>query len=105
MVAEVEEVMLPYTGTTTGTGVKLSGTDAKVIEEGNRIVEEEENVESQEKVSTKTYVVQKNDSLWKIAKEQLGSGYRWKYIYELNKDKIKNPDKLKAVITIFIPVE
>lgn len=105
MVAEVEEVMLPYTGATTEAGVKPSETDAKVIEDGKYIVEEEENVESQEKVSTKTYVVQKNDSLWKIAKNQLGSGYRWKYIYELNKDKIKNPDKLKAGMTILIPVE
>lgn len=103
MIAEVEEVMLPAAGA--NAGAKLEDTESKVIEEGKYLVEKEESVESEEKVSTKTYVVQKNDSLWKIAKEQLGSGYRWKYIYELNKDKIKNPDKLKAGMTILIPVE
>ncbi|MGE5708477.1 MAG: N-acetylmuramoyl-L-alanine amidase, partial [Bacteroidota bacterium] len=34
------------------------------------------------------YTIQKNDTLWKIAQEQLGSGTRWKEIYELNKDVI-----------------
>lgn len=101
MIAEVEEVMLPYTGSE----VQVSDEDAKVLGKGKYLIEKEEKVESEEKVSTKSYVIQKNDSLWKIAKEQLGSGYRWKYLYELNKDKITNPDKLKAGITILIPVE
>lgn len=101
MIAEVEEVMLPYTGTE----IQLPDEDAKVLVGGKYLIEKEEKVESEEKVSTKSYVIQKNDSLWKIAKEQLGSGYRWKYLYELNKDKITNPDKLKAGITILIPVE
>ncbi len=37
-----------------------------------------------------TYTVVKGDSLWKIAKEQLGSGSRWQEIFDLNKDTIKN---------------
>lgn len=36
------------------------------------------------------YTVQKGDFLWKIAAEQLGDGYRFKEIYELNKDLIKD---------------
>ncbi|GMX60843.1 LysM peptidoglycan-binding domain-containing protein [Paenibacillus elgii] len=39
----------------------------------------------------KTYVVKSDDSLWKIAKLNLGSGSRLAEIYELNKDLI-GPD-------------
>jgi hypothetical protein len=37
------------------------------------------------------YQVQRNDNLYKIAREQLGSGARWTEIYELNKEIIKDP--------------
>lgn len=37
------------------------------------------------------YIVQKGDSLWKIAQKTLGSGAKWSAIYEANKDNIKNP--------------
>jgi nucleoid-associated protein YgaU len=43
--------------------------------------------------------------LWKIAAKELGGGHRWKYLYELNKDKIKNPNKLKPGTKITIPIE
>lgn len=98
VIAEVDEVMIPYPG-----DPKVQG--AEQVEEGKFIVEEEENIESAPKVSIKEYIIKKDDSLWKIAKEQLGSGYRWKYLYELNKDKIKDPNKLKPGLSITIPVE
>ncbi len=41
-------------------------------------------------VVPKTYTVVKGDCLWNIAKKHLGSGAKWKDIYNLNKDKIKN---------------
>lgn len=41
---------------------------------------------------SKTYTVVKGDSLWAIAKKQLGNGSRWQEIYNLNKDKIRNPN-------------
>lgn len=97
MVAEVEEINIPYAG-------KLP-EDAKPAEEGKYIEEKEEKVESQVKVSTREYIIGKNDSLWKIAEKEMGSGHRWKHLYELNKDKIKNPKKLKAGTKIIIPVE
>jgi len=97
MIAEVEEVMIPYEG--------KPPEEAKPIEEGKFIEEKKENVESEVKVSTKEYTIQKNDSLWKIAEKELGSGHRWKYLYELNKDIIKNPNKLKAGQKIIIPIE
>ena len=45
------------------------------------------------------------DTLSKIAKEQLGAAHRWKYLYELNKDKINDPNKLKPGKKIIIPIE
>ncbi|MFA5116675.1 MAG: OmpA family protein [Candidatus Omnitrophota bacterium] len=98
MIAEVEEVMIPAPG-------EPDIPEARKIEEGKYLVEEETKVEGEVKVSTREYVVKKGDSLWKIAKAQLGDGRRWKYLYELNKDRIKNPDKLKAGTRIIIPVE
>ncbi|MBM3253504.1 MAG: LysM peptidoglycan-binding domain-containing protein [Candidatus Omnitrophica bacterium] len=98
IIAEVEEVMLPYPGKPEIEGVKQ-------IDERKFIIEEERKIESEIKVSTKEYTIKKGDSLWKIAQEQLGSGHRWKYLYELNKNRIKNPNKLKAGQKIIIPIE
>ncbi|MDD5731053.1 MAG: OmpA family protein [Candidatus Omnitrophica bacterium] len=97
MVAEVEEVMIPYEG--------KPPEEAKPLEEGKYVEETKENVESEVKVSTKEYTVKKGDTLWKIAQNQLVSGHRWKYLYEMNKDKIKNANKLKAGTKLTIPVE
>jgi 5'-nucleotidase / UDP-sugar diphosphatase len=69
------------------------------------IIEKEETVETSLKVSTREYVIQKNDTLSKIAQKELGSGHRWKFLYELNKDVIRDPNKLKVGQTIIIPVE
>lgn len=98
VIAEVEEVMLPYPG-------EPEIPEAKKIEEGKFLVEEEKKIESEVKVSTKEYIIQKGDSLSKIAKEQLGAAHRWKYLYELNKDRIKDPNKLKVGQKIIIPIE
>ena len=46
-----------------------------------------------------------NEPLSKIAKEQLGAAHRWQYLYELNKDKIKDPNRLRKGQKIIIPVE
>ncbi|MBU4306196.1 MAG: OmpA family protein [Candidatus Omnitrophica bacterium] len=98
MIAEVEEIMIPYPG-----GAEIS--DATQIEEGKFLVEEEKKIEGEIQVETKQYAIQKGDTLWKIAQKELGSGHRWKYLYELNKDRIKDPNKLKAGVVITIPVE
>lgn len=98
MIAEVEEVMIPYNGE----GIPSSATQ---LEEGKYVEEFKEPVESEVKVSTKEYTIKKGDTLWKIAEHELGKGHRWKYIYELNRGVIKNPNKLKAGKKILIPVE
>lgn len=98
VIAEVEEVMLPYPG-------EPEIPEAKKIEEGKFLVEEEKKIESAVKVETREYTIQKGDTLWKIAQKELGGGHRWKYLYELNKDVIKDPNKLKPGKKIIIPVE
>lgn len=98
MVAEVEEVMLPYNG-------QEVPVDAKAVEAGKFVQEKEEVVEGSVKVDTKEYIVKKGDTLSKIAQTEYGKAHRWKYLYELNKDKIKNPNKLKVGQKLIIPIE
>lgn len=98
LIAEVEEIMLPYSG-------EPSIPEVQKIEEGKFIIEKQEAVESEIRVSTKEYVIRKGDTLSKIAQEQLGGAHRWKYLYELNKERIKDPHKLKAGQRIIIPIE
>ena len=99
MVAEVEEVVMP------GRGEEQYVPESAQIEDGKMIVEDQEDVETEVKVSTREYTVQKNDFLSKIAQEQLGAAHRWKYLYELNKDRIRDPNKLRVGQVILIPVE
>ena len=54
-------------------------------------------------VSATEYQVQKNDSLYKIAKTQLGSGDRWSEIFESNKDVIKDPSLIYSGQILKIP--
>jgi len=104
MIAQVEEVMIPYQAGKDAK-VELPPPDAKLIEEGKYVEETKESVESEIKVSTKEYIVKPNDTLSKIAQNEYGGAHRWKYLYEFNKDRIKNPNKLKAGQKILIPVE
>lgn len=98
MIAEVEEVVIPYPGSP-------REIEAKPLEQGKYIIEKEEKIESSVKVSTKEYTIKSGDTLSKIAKEQLGGAHRWKYLYEINKDRINDPNKLKAGKKIIIPIE
>lgn len=98
MIAEVEEIMIPAPG-------EPQIEEAKKIEEGKYVVEEEMNVESKIKVSTREYIVKKGDTLSSIARNELGNPARWKYLYEINKDRIKDPNKLKTGTKLIIPKE
>lgn len=56
-----------------------------------------------ERTIPKTYTVKSGDNLWQIAKSVLGNGDRYKEIYELNKDKIKNPSLIYAGTVLKMP--
>ena len=50
-----------------------------------------------------SYIVRKNDNLWNIAKAIYGKGEKWTVIFEANKEKIKDPNKLKPGLEHLIP--
>jgi len=53
----------------------------------------------------KTYTVKKGDTLWAIAKRFLGSGSRWKEIYNANKSVIgKDPNLINPGQVLRIPL-
>lgn len=58
-----------------------------------------------------SYVVQPGDSLWEIAERELGSGYRWKEVFELNKGRsfpdgrsLTNPRLIRTGWKLQLPV-
>ena len=51
----------------------------------------------------RTYVVQKGDSLSKIAGTFYGSTKNWRLIYDANRDRIKDPDLIQPGWKLTIP--
>lgn len=51
----------------------------------------------------RTYTVQPGDSLSKISKEVYGNANQYMRIFEANKDKLSDPDKIKAGMELLIP--
>jgi nucleoid-associated protein YgaU len=52
----------------------------------------------------RTYTVAKGDTLWAIAKKQLGQGNRWTELYEKNRAVIgDNPDLIKPGQVLTLP--
>ncbi|MCX7703835.1 MAG: LysM peptidoglycan-binding domain-containing protein [Planctomycetota bacterium] len=61
--------------------------------------------EAPQKTAPKTYVVEKNDSYWLIAKKVYGDGSKWKRIYDANRDICPRPDDLHPGLKLTIPEE
>lgn len=57
----------------------------------------------QENTNAGAYLVVRGDSLWLIAKNQLGSGNRWREIYELNKGVLADPQLIYAGQKLAMP--
>lgn len=51
----------------------------------------------------RTYVVQKGDSLSKIATTFYGNAKSWRVIFEANRDRIKDPDMIQPGWKLTIP--
>ncbi|MHB0740855.1 LysM peptidoglycan-binding domain-containing protein [Peptostreptococcus anaerobius] len=58
---------------------------------------------SNTKTGYSTHKIKYGDCLWNIAKKNLGKGSRWTEIQALNKDVIKNPNKIPLGTVIKIP--
>jgi len=52
---------------------------------------------------TQTYVVQKGDTLSKIAKQFYGDASLYPQIFEANRDVLKDPDKIRPGQKLRIP--
>ena len=52
-----------------------------------------------------TYVVAAGDSLWKIARETLGSGTLWERIYDANRDTVEDPNRIYIGQELVIPAK
>lgn len=70
--------------------VVLQKTETEEAETAEVAVEETR--ETSTAPQSETYTVQKGDCLWNIAKKKLGKGSRWEEIYQMNMDKIQNPN-------------
>jgi nucleoid-associated protein YgaU len=53
--------------------------------------------------AARTYTVAKGDTLSAIAQREYGAASKWKVIYEANRDKISNPDRIQAGQVLVIP--
>ena len=53
--------------------------------------------------SSTTYTVKRGDSLSSIAKKKLGKATRWREIYNLNKSKISNPNRISIGQKLKLP--
>ncbi|NND43856.1 MAG: LysM peptidoglycan-binding domain-containing protein [Xanthomonadales bacterium] len=56
-----------------------------------------------ETIGGRSYTVQPGDTLWKISKEMYGEGSKYMKIFEANKDKLENPDKIFPGQELVIP--
>ncbi len=54
-------------------------------------------------ISAETYTVNSGDSLWSIAQEVYGDGFKWTTIYENNKPLIQNPGKILVDWQLTVP--
>ena len=87
----------------------FKGTIEPAVEEAGApqvVVDESVNPAMSEPVKEvvqKTYTVEKGDTLQKISKKVYGTSKKWHKIYELNKEKLKSPDKIKAGQKLLLP--
>lgn len=74
--------------------IETQKIEIKKKEDGTVEVEKIKKRQTVSAPNKERYAVEKGDSLWNIAKKQLGDGTRWKEIYALNKDTIGDSPSL-----------
>lgn len=73
-------------------GIQEVKADGVVIKDGSQVAQDEE-----------FYVIQKGDTLWKIAEQTYGNGAKYTKIVEVNQEVIKNADLIFPGQKIRIP--
>jgi nucleoid-associated protein YgaU len=53
--------------------------------------------------AARTYTVAKGDTLSAIAQSQYGAASKWRVIFEANRDKISDPDRIQPGQVLTIP--
>jgi len=56
-----------------------------------------------DKDAPNSITVEPGENLWSIAQSELGNPYLWPLIYELNKDKIENPNEVISGTSLTLP--
>ena len=115
---EVDDLGLKTEGlkvTVDGDTVKLSGKAASqeekekvILAVGNvaGVAKVEEAIETPEPAKEPVFhTVVKGDNLWKISEKTLGSGARYKEIFEANRPMLKDPDKIYPGQVLRIPAK
>ncbi|HRO10755.1 peptidoglycan-binding protein LysM [Amaricoccus sp.] len=113
---EVEDLGLKAEGlkvTVDGDTVRVSGKAASQAEKekvilavGNvaGVAKVEEEIETPEPAAQPVFhTVVKGDTLWKISEKTLGSGARYKEIFEANRPMLSDPDKIYPGQVLRIP--
>ncbi len=86
--------------------ISYSTKTVKVVKpeaESKPTVTEEKKRDDSSAPTAKTYTVKAGDCLWNIAKKYLGNGAKYTEIYNLNKDKIKNPNLIYVGQVLTLP--
>lgn len=57
------------------------------------------------KIEGNFYKVNRGDNLWKISVRAYGDGYQWTEVWKLNKNKLRDPNKLEIGMTLDLPIK
>ncbi len=80
----------------------LTGGPEEEEQEETSVSTEQESVKAK---SVTRYTVKKDDTLQKISQQFFGTVKKWNKIYQANKDKIKDPNRIKPGVVLDIPQE
>lgn len=99
------------TGFTTGPhlhfGVKVKGVNIEGMRgwaDPEKYIRKEETIIPPVVPKKRTHIVRPGDTLWKIACDYYGKGWLWTKIYEENKNHIANPNVIRPLQILTIPV-
>ena len=87
------------------TAVKNKKSSKKTTKKARKKSKKSKKQTSKSKPSTRTYTVKSGDCLWRIAQSMLGSGSRYNEIYNMNKNKISNPNLIYPGQVLTIPAK